>query len=510
MIIVFVNQSLTSLQVEKICDLLHSHTLNLVGSEKYIPKELKDFYIDYLSLSVEDCTQVLLLESDINLYNKEFAKFLSNLFSVQSFSLAWLKKDGVITNDLEVKRPDTLFVFPGPIVPLTMGSHQRSFNLLFNLTASGKVVDVLIPDNPKLDKGKIKDSLKCVCREVYFYKDRRKKFTKIQDIKRGIEKKFRALMGKSVELPDFFSERLQKKPTESLKRWVNNLYIAYQYEDIIVSYAWMLPAVNYISHMRDKFRLICDTHDVQFYRNQNVLNRKERLFFNQKKEKSLEIDILNQCDSVIAISEMDAKILSENLCTKVVPVYPGFDYSETLVKQRPVGRPIHFGFIGGGMEANVQSLAFVIKTWWSVIKQHSPDSRLYIAGSICNNPIIREQSFFDRNIVLMGFVKNVNDFYNCIEVALNPVVVTGGLNFKSVEAVCAGKHLFTNDIGVKCLTSDFPCTVIRHSTQIIDAMNQIEFNLKQDKQNRIKNQKKALQIFGNAQTKNILLKNLLV
>lgn len=510
MIIVFINQTLVTKQIEKLCVISHSQNLKLVGDKKYIPQTLADLFVNYNSIDLSNCGQLLLLESNRKTYNKAFIKFLSSLFSIDSVRVNWLKEDGTISDNQSTNKPDTLFLFPGSIVPLSMGSHQRSFNLLFNLTATGKVVDVLIPDNPKLDKIKIRESLKCVCNEVYFYKDRRKKFTKIQTIKRGIEKKCRSLMGKTVNLPDLFSERLHKKPTESLKRWVNSLYLAHQYEDIIVSYAWMLPAIDYIKHAQDNYRLICDTHDVQFYRNQNILSRKERLFFNQNKEKFLEIDMLNQCDSVIAISEIDAKILSSNLKTKVVSVYPGFDYSETLVKQRPVGRPIHFGFIGGGMSANVQSLEFVIQTWWPTIKNHSPDSILYIAGSICNNPIIREQSFFDQNIILMGFVKNINDFYNCIEVALNPVMVTGGLNFKSVEAVCAGKHLFTNDIGIKCLTNDFPCTVIQHPKQIIEAMNQIEFNLKQDKQNRIKNQAQALRIFGNIQTQNVLLKILKV
>lgn len=505
MIVIYIDRALSIYQIDKLISLSYSDVIVLVGDLTYIPKDLHKFYTKIYS-SDYDIFDKLLLLGGKSIYNKDFNKFLSNLFSVKIISVGWLTEDGLISDGTENSMADTLFVFPGSIVPISIGSHQRSFNLLLNLAASGYTVDVLIPDNPRLDKEKIKLSLKCVCNRVYFYKDRRKKFTKKQTFKRGIEKRIRQhILGKSSDLPDFFSERLQKKPTESLKRWVNSLYLANGYENIVVSYAWMLPAIHYIKHLGHNYNLICDTHDVQFYRNENILSKKERLFFNKSKEKDLEVSWLNQCDAVIAISEIDKEILSKNLKANVISIYPGFDYAEAPIKQRPVGRPVHFGFIGGGMKANVQALGFIFEHWWPVIKKHSPDSMLYIAGSVCNNPIIKEQSFFDKNIVLLGFVKDISEFYTKIEVALNPVVITGGLNFKSVEAVCAGKHLFTNTIGMKCLTHDFPCKVIDEPDELIEAINDIEFNLKQDKQNRFNNQKKALKIFGDYKIQKSLL-----
>lgn len=392
-----------------------------------------------------------------------------------------------------------LFIFPGPVLPLNYGSHQRAFNLLYNLKAQGITVDVLIPENKNLEKNHLAQSLGMVCNQVFYYKDRRKQYGKVRRFLRGVEKRLRKMMGISGALPDFFSERAYQKPTESCKRWINSLYLAKNYSSIMVSYAWMLDAVKYIKHDRQNFNLICDMHDVQYYRNLGILNRKERLFFSQRREKNKELSYLSRCDAILPISVSDEKIIRQaEINAQVITTPPGFDYAKRTIKQRPIGRPIHFGFIGGGMSANVDSLNFVLNEWWPVIKKYSPDSILYVAGSICHNPDIQAKTFLDDHIVELGFVKNLDDFYTRFEVSLNPVLVAGGLNFKSVEAVMFGKHLFTNALGMECLGEDFVAKVIEQPDEICSMMNSIEFQPREDKFYRMKAQQQAESSFSNA------------
>ncbi|MGE8458992.1 MAG: hypothetical protein ACN6OY_20710, partial [Pseudomonas alloputida] len=108
--------------------------------------------------------------------------------------------------------------------------------------------------------------------------------------------------------------------------------------------------------------------------------------------------------------------------------------------------------------------------------------------------------FFDHNIEALGFVDNISDFYNRIDVSLNPVIVQGGLNFKSVEAVFAGKHLFTNPLGQECLGPDFPSTIIQNDSDITAFLKTYEFNLKKDVGSRTHNQNKAKSLFSNKST----------
>lgn len=502
MLLIYLNSDCNDLQLDKIRNLSQDREIVISGNS-LIDCSLKKLWYSVNDLNV-DCIDEILVIDNNHIRKSLPNKLLVSIFSIKPIHIRWLGESGNIEKRLSDNVPNTLFIFPGSIIPLSMGSHQRAFNLLYNLSEAGIRFDILIPKNPKIDKSALISSLELFADNVYFYRNKAKKFKILPMLKRGIEKKVRLLSGKEEGLPDLFSERAYRKPTESLKRWVNSLYLAKNYENIIVSYAWLINSIEYIEHLKDHFNLICDTHDVQFYRNENILNRKERVFFNYSSEKKLEISLLNKCDYVLSISDMDRKILENNIKSKVISVYPGFDYAEMLVKQRPAGRPIHFGFIGGGMSANVVALKYVIEHWWPIIKTHSPDSILYVAGSISNNSVIREISFFDKNIILLGFVKDIFDFYSKFEISLNPVLVSGGLNFKSVEAVCAGKHLFTNILGKECLADDFPCVIIEYPSQLISEMNQIEFDLQGDKRKRILAQEKALSIFGNSSNRKAL------
>ncbi|AIR91639.1 glycosyltransferase family 4 protein [Pseudomonas cremoricolorata] len=397
------------------------------------------------------------------------------------------------------RKASVLLIFPGPILPLTLGSHQRAFNLIFNLSKQGVAVDLLITAPTNVPQGRYKTALETFCNTAYFYKNTKKKPNTLQQAKKLVELKARKALGKSGDLPDLFSERATFRPTESCKRWANSLHMANRYKSVIVSYAWMMDSVKYIKHDRDNFRLICDTHDVQFTRNQQILNRRERLFFNATRERRRELKKLSICDSVLAISASDEKILEETLpkSVNVIKASSGFDYALSPIKRRPAGQPLCFGFIGGQMSANVKSLLYILEAWWPVIKEHSPDSKFYIAGSVCNAPAILPKTFYDANIEPLGFVDSISDFYDKIDVSLNPVIVQGGLNFKSVEAVFAGKHLFTNTLGQECLGKDFPSVIIKGTEDIHKFLKTFEFDIKKDVGARTHNQNKAKNLFSN-------------
>lgn len=433
---------------------------------------------------------------DEKMLNSFFSNSLGNVWHIQSNGA--LAKYRLNPH----RKASTLLVFPGSILPLTLGSHQRAFNLLFNLSKNGVLVDVLITTPKNVKQSEYQAALKTICNNVYIYKNNKKKHNSSTQTKRFLESKARVILGKSKELPELFSERLNTRPTESCKRWVNSLYLANNYKSVIVSYAWMMGALEYIIHDSDNFKVICDTHDVQFTRNDEILSRKERIFFNSLAEKKCELTQLKKCDSVLAISVSDEDILNKSLknTTKVIRASSGFDYALAQVRNRPHGKPLYFGFIGGQMSANVKSLLHILDNWWPTIKKYSPDSKLYIAGSICKSTEVLPKTFLDNNIIPLGFVDSISEFYNTIDVSLNPVLVQGGLNFKSVEAVFSGKHLITNKLGQECLGSEFPSTIVNKADDIIEFISMYEFNIKKDFGIRVANQNKAKQLFANKKT----------
>ncbi|MFG0353806.1 glycosyltransferase family 4 protein [Pseudomonas sp. zbq_5] len=490
-------------------------TVQIEAIKKLVALEpSNEYYIHGTKLKIEQTTQVDKDESFLNICGdaddlillgsvdyKIDEKMLNSFYSHRLGNVWHMLPDGELKRYRQNPRrkASVLLIFPGPILPLTLGSHQRAFNLLFNMSKSGVAVDILITSPNNIAQTRYKTALETFCNNAYFYKNNKKKPTKFQQYKRTIEIKARRGLGKSAELPDLFSERAEFRPTESCKRWANSLYVANRYKSIIVSYAWMMDAVKYIKHDRENFKLICDTHDVQFTRNEQILNRQERLFFSATNEKRCELKKLKICDSVLAISASDEKILSETLpkSVNVIKASSGFDYALSPIRRRAPGKPLAFGFIGGQMSANVKSLSYILNEWWPIIKKHSPDSKLYIAGSVCNAPAILPKIFYDENIEALGFVDNISDFYNRIDVSLNPVIVQGGLNFKSVEAVFAGKHLFTNPLGQECLGPNFPSIIIKHESDIVTFLKNFEFDIKRDTGARTHNQNKAKNLFSN-------------
>jgi hypothetical protein len=447
-----------------------------------------------------DAEKIIILSQDKPCLNDDF---LASSFSCFFKTICWMNMSGEV---LDMKREgdsNILFVFPGPILPLSLGSHQRAF-MLSNLKSLGYNVDVLIPKVDKNQETKLINSLEVVCQNVFFYKNKKRKFKKVDLLKRGIEKRIRRFLGKDEILQDKFSERLYSKPTESSKRVLNSLYHAKKYPVVIVSYAWMMGIFDIVRPFLDgSTKIICDSHDVQFERSKGYLNRKERLFFSYKKERDLEIACLNSADIVLAISNSDKKILEkEGIKARVINSSAGFDYQLRQIRARPIDRPINFGFIGGGMDANVRSLEFILKSWWPVIKKYSPESCFYIAGSVANNKRIKQLIFLDQKVQNLGFVKNLDDFYKVIDVSLNPVLVQGGLNFKSVEAVFSGKHLITNSLGKECLGEDFECFVADQPVDIVNYLKSFEFDSAYDKEIRKRAQDKAKNLFGN---KNVVI-----
>lgn len=389
-------------------------------------------------------------------------------------------------------------VFPGPMLPLNMGSHQRSFNLLLHLNQSGIRTDALITAGKQEHADKAKNLLETISPNVYTYKNNKKKLSPKLRARRWSEMKIRNVLGYKTPASELFEDRLYNKATYSAQLTLSRLITENEYQFVIVNYAWMSNVKALIpENVRKKVIWICDTHDVQFQRNITQNKNEFRLFHSNKREKKLECDALDNYDHVLAISKPDKDSLTKELqVAKVNLVASGFDYAYMPVKSKANTKPFNFGFIGGKMEANVRSVEHILTYWWPEIKKISPDSKFYIAGSICNVERVKNLAFFDSSVVCLGFVDSLRSYYSKFEISLNPVFVQGGLNFKSVEALSAGKILFTNTMGVQCLEDKKMAFVCDTAEQVIKKLLSLESNKKYQLSTFRNGQKRALEVFS--------------
>ncbi|ASY71958.1 hypothetical protein N181_28225 [Sinorhizobium fredii USDA 205] len=394
-------------------------------------------------------------------------------------------------------RRQVLFVSAGSIYPLSLGSHQRMFNSIQGLIDAGCDVTVLYQQQRREREIGAVAALSLVATETRAFKPQ---WGKLKG-KTARRRRVYDILAKWLKVSNpnklTFAEKCQKRSSFWLYKELKQLGETGAFDAVWVNYAWMMGKVD--DGIRRLFHtVICDTHDVQFYRNDTARPLLDKIILNQKYDKDDEIKQLKKADIVLAISDRDAKLLKDTLSDKrVLTLVPSFDQHQKPVRPRDIYKPLTFGFIGTRMDANVRALEYVIRHWWPELHKYSPESRLLVAGSICEESSVQAASWLYDEIELLGFVDDLSEYYNKIDALLSPVLVRGGLNFKNVEAAMAGKHVITNSDGAEAL-APVPVKALTSAQDVISFLTEMEMNPQLDLYLRMEVQRAAANRFSNA------------
>lgn len=350
---------------------------------------------------------------------------------------------------LQSRLARTLVVFPGAVIPVKMGAHRRVFQLCRNLADHDHPVDLLVAAQPNTF-AKAKPFLEQISASVFRYNIPRTSLRGALFWRRLAENAVYRLRGFAKPGPTF-SENLYTKPKYSGRKMLRRLAESGRYNNIIVSYAWMDRIRSLVPpSIASQIRWFCDTHDIQYVRNGGASGKVKRAFISAAKEKKRELGILKTYEKALAISAGDTEVLKKDLGAKSVILAPnGFDYLQLPLRLPRGERPV-FGFIGRDMEANRLALDYILHEWWPAIVQRWPQATLRIGGSVASHDTVRKKAILDSSIRLEPDVADLIAWYDAIDVLVNPVVVRGGLNYKSVEAAVAGRLLLTNKRGLEC------------------------------------------------------------
>ncbi len=152
---------------------------------------------------------------------------------------------------------------------------------------------------------------------------------------------------------------------------------------------------------------------------------------------------LARADVVIAVQDLEKEFFSgllENTDTIAMTVGNLVERHESNeVKEK------NYGFIGAVNDANKYALEYFINKILPLIKEKEPESKFLIAGGICNT--IPDSVNYKK----LGFVKELDDFYNQIMFVVGPLKNGTGLNIKNIEALSYGKPVITTSVGAKGL-----------------------------------------------------------
>jgi len=361
-----------------------------------------------------------------------------------------------------------LELFPASPIPLDKGANQRVFSVVSHLNRKGIATDLLITTSRYGDLARLARLLRAIAPTVHVYRNDRRMLAPRKYLRRFAERVRRFARGIVRRPTDLFNERLETRNSRDGRDRLRELTTKGQYHHLIVNFAWMTEMLDAIpSRARKQLRCHCDTHDVQFIRDAPQQYDLDRIGVDGKEQRNAEIRALARYDTVVAISGADADALSEHLPqARVVRASAGFDYAYRRVPETALSGPFHFGFLGRNMPANSAALHEVLTQWWPRIRSISPASYLYVAGTICESRDVRSLLAKTVNVEALGFVPTLTSFYERIQIALNPVFVQGGLNFKSVEATAAGCVLATTPLGTRCLGDNSPAMCISSPDEV--------------------------------------------
>ena len=208
-----------------------------------------------------------------------------------------------------------------------------------------------------------------------------------------------------------------------LERYVSQLNSKYHFDGVVINYFWLSKLFLNCSIPRQAIM----THDsYTFYNKRNNMS----MWFNLSPNE--EAKALQRCQYIFAMQLQEAAVFSYLAPQNKVLV----SFCNYRVKPQEIKNNHNLLFLSGSFKMNKIGLEWFIKEIFPEICKVYPDCCLKIGGSICKT--LKEYSDY-KNIELLGFVDNPEDFFSFGDVAINPTYLGAGLKIKTFEALSYGK-----------------------------------------------------------------------
>lgn len=219
----------------------------------------------------------------------------------------------------------------------------------------------------------------------------------------------------------------------------NFIEVMGEYDAIIISYIWLSYLIDIKPKTNAKF--IIDTHD-SFSERTKSLAEKGYKFTSACSEED-EKFCLRNFDYIMAISDKEKEI------------FESMGYSNVFTAKyfyKPQKNKTKLGFIGGNSIHNIDAILWFYN---NVFKDTlDSDYFLYICGDIAKHKDVQKLKGL-KNIVLYEYIWNIEDFYNMIDICINPCQMGSGLKIKNIEAISFGKPIITSDIGLQGMDEEY-------------------------------------------------------
>jgi len=168
--------------------------------------------------------------------------------------------------------------------------------------------------------------------------------------------------------------------------------------------------------------------------------------------KRFEMDVVNRCDCLVAISPLDESCFSGNGYNKPsITIATGFrleEYPETIL---PANKDI---FFIGALDwlPNQEGLAWFLDNVFEELTARVPDIKFHIAGR--NAPGYFERKLRNKSIVYHGEVTDAREFMQSFRVMVAPLFTASGIRIKILEAMALCRPVVTTSVGAEGIPAE--------------------------------------------------------
>lgn len=170
----------------------------------------------------------------------------------------------------------------------------------------------------------------------------------------------------------------------------------------------------------------------------------------QGRLKEAELDLLNQVDAVVALTDLDAQWIESHADQvggdRVLTLPFGMDVKHTphAAIGIPPSRVLHLGSMD--WTPNVQGVRWLMESVWPLVKNANPETTLCLAGRHMPEDF---QDDHELGIEVVGEVANAAEAYDSPAVVVVPLHAGSGMRIKVAEALAAGRPVVTTSKGME-------------------------------------------------------------
>ena len=246
----------------------------------------------------------------------------------------------------------------------------------------------------------------------------------------------------------FVAPFYQKTIIQSLKQLKKERY----YPDVILlEWTQIVLLIDEIKKIYPSSYYISSEHDVSFLTVERALKFKggiKKFFYKNhlKNEKKSELFSLKLSNLIATQNEKDRNLLLKNGVDSA-KIYCICPYYLHMFDVKPDYNSKNIIFFGAMRRAEnyLSVIWFIENVFNSVIKMY-PGSKLFVVG---NKPPDKLINYSSDNIIVTGFVKNPQQYFEKSCCMVCPLVLGGGIKVKVLEGMSAGLPVVTNSIGIE-------------------------------------------------------------